>query len=682
MYKNTLSNNKKNKGYKIFDLIDRYFFPYLILSTLIINLTIESLGRHSLKAGILYLIDTPMVFLYNSFIIFASLFITYLFKRRILLTLFISIVWTLVGIINGAVLTYRVTPFTGQDFKIIKNGFSIIAKYLTSGQIILLAIATMVVLAMIIRIGLKSSKYINKTNNKIMIPLVSSMLVMMIFLTKVNVRAEIISDNFANIADAYKDYGLPYSFLSTVVGTGINRPTDYNEASMQTIMDKNGEDSYPDKSQMPNILFLQLESFVDPTTIKNLSFSEDPVPNFRMLKDKYSTGLLTVPSVGAGTANTEFEIITGMSMGYFGPGEYPYKTILRKMVAESTPYNLKELGYSTHAIHNHAGGFYGRNTVFSRLGFDTFTSSEYMNITEYTPNGWAKDSILTDKIMNAMNSTEGKDFVHTITVQGHGSYTVEMEYDSEIIVSGTSEERHRAYEYYVNQMHEMDDFIGELIEALSNYEEDVVLVMYGDHLPTLGLQAEDMESNSEYNTEYVIWDNMGLEKKVENINSFQLSATVLNRLGIHKGTITKFHQRRKDTTDYLNDLHKLQYDMLYGEQYVYDGELPYKRTSIQMGIDKIRILEVTPQLDDLYIRGENFTKSCNVFINNEKVDAIYLDDKTLMLEDVSLNHGDKISIKVQSESGYTLSKADEFQYRQSMNDFSTILNIQRNNSVE
>ena len=53
-----------------------------------------------------------------------------------------------------------------------------------------------------------------------------------------------------------------------------------------------------------------------------------------------------------------------------------------------------------------------------------------------------------------------------------------------------------------------------------------------------------------------------------------------------------------------------------------------------------------------------------------------------MMEDVSLNHGDKISIKVQSESGYTLSKADEFQYRQSMNDFSTILNIQRNNSVE
>ena len=132
------------------------------------------------------------------------------------------------------------------------------------------------------------------------------------------------------------------------------------------------------------------------------------MPNFRMLKDNYSTGYLTVPSVGAGTANTEFEILTGMSMRYFGPGEYPYKTILRETVAESTPYNLKELGYNTHAIHNHAGGFYGRNTVFSRLGFDTFTSIEYMNITEYTPNGWAKDAILTDKIMNAMISTKAR----------------------------------------------------------------------------------------------------------------------------------------------------------------------------------------------------------------------------------------------------------------------------------
>lgn len=668
MFKSSLINTKKDKDFNFFDFVDKYFLPYLILSTIIINLSIESLGRHSLKEGILYLTETPMVFLYNSLIIFATLLITYLFKRRILLNLCFSIVWILLGIINGAVLTFRVTPFTGQDFKMIKNGFSLIAKYMTLGQIVLLTVSTLVVIAMLIKIGLKSSKYIKKTNNKIMIPVVSSMIGIVILLTRVNVQAEIISDNFSNIADAYKDYGVPYCFLSSVIDTGINRPVDYNEDSIEEILNKIGEDSYPDKDQMPNIVFLQLESFIDPTIIKDLSFSEDPVPNFRMLKEKYSNGFLTVPSVGAGTANTEFEILTGMSMDYFGPGEYPYKTILKETVAESTPYNLKELGYNTHAIHNHAGGFYGRNTVFSRLGFDTFTSSEYMNIADYTPNGWAKDSILTEKIIKAMNSTVGKDFVQTITVQGHGSYTVEMEFDSEIIVSGVAEEKHRAYEYYVNQMHEMDDFIGELIDVLSNYDEDVVLVMYGDHLPTLGLKSKDMKSNSEFNTEYVIWDNIGLEKKIENLESFQLSAAVLNRLGIHNGTIIKFHQNRKGTIDYLSDLNKLQYDMLYGEHYVYNRKVPYKRTAIQMGIEKISILEVTPKNEDVYIIGENFTESFNVFVNDEKVETTYIDDKTLMLEDMSLQHGDKIMIKVQSESGYTLSKTDEFEYRESIND--------------
>ena len=103
---------------------------------------------------------------------------------------------------------------------------------------------------------------------------------------------------------------------------------------------------------------LQLESFFDPTHMKDLEFSEDPVPNFRKLKEEFSSGYLTVPSVGAGTANTEFEVITGMNLEYFGPGEYPYKTILRKTTAESINYNLKDIGYRTflcyyelHALH-------------------------------------------------------------------------------------------------------------------------------------------------------------------------------------------------------------------------------------------------------------------------------------------------------------------------------------------
>lgn len=56
-----------------------------------------------------------------------------------------------------------------------------------------------------------------------------------------------------------------------------------------------------------------------------------------------------VPSVGAGTANTEFEVLTGMNLRYFGPGEYPYKTYSKKHPTESAATALAALGYGTHA---------------------------------------------------------------------------------------------------------------------------------------------------------------------------------------------------------------------------------------------------------------------------------------------------------------------------------------------
>ena len=46
----------------------------------------------------------------------------------------------------------------------------------------------------------------------------------------------------------------------------------------------------------------------------------------------------------------------------------------------------------------------------------------------------------------------------------------------------------------MNQIHEMDQFVKELTDALADYPEDVILVMYGDHLPTMGLTVEDLKN--------------------------------------------------------------------------------------------------------------------------------------------------------------------------------------------
>ena len=75
----------------------------------------------------------------------------------------------------------------------------------------------------------------------------------------------------------------------------------------------------------------------------------------------------------------------------------------------------------------------------------------------------------------------------------------------------------------------MDNFVKELTDALADYPEDVILVMYGDHLPTMGLTVEDLKNKYLFQTEYVMWDNFGMEKKKVNLSAYQMAAEVMDR---------------------------------------------------------------------------------------------------------------------------------------------------------
>ena len=140
--------------------------------------------------------------------------------------------------------------------------------------------------------------------------------------TNAAVSNNILADYFENIAQGYKDYGFVYSFSASVVDQGMTAPRDYSQEQVDTALSK-----VPDKDteteELPNIICVLLESFIDPKDINFLNFSKNPVPNFDHLYQNYSSGYLTVPVVGAGTANSEFEILTGMGMQFFGLGEYP-----------------------------------------------------------------------------------------------------------------------------------------------------------------------------------------------------------------------------------------------------------------------------------------------------------------------------------------------------------------------
>ena len=379
----------------------------------------------------------------------------------------------------------------------------------------------------------------------------------------------------------------------------------------------------------------------------------------------YSSGYFKVPSVGAGTANTEFEVLTGMNMRFFGPGEYPYKTVVKNQPCESAATALSALGYGTHGLHNNGGNFYSRAKVYDHMGFDSFTSKEFMNILQTTENGWSKDDILLTHIKDALDSTEQEDFVFTVSVQGHGNYPTEKVIENpKITVTGApTEEKNNAWEYYVNQVYEMDQFAGNLVKMMEERGEPTVVVFYGDHLPTMGLEAKDMKNRYLYNTNYVIWDNLGLQKEDRNIPSYQIMADVMDRLGLHSGTVFNYHQQRRQTKDYLKDLELLQYDILYGDQYVYNGKPPITEGHMQMGIKEVTLTDLVENLDETYsLYGTNFTKWSKVYINDEKQESTFLNNTRIELPDSKLKDGDIITVSQVGSSNTIFRTSREYIY--------------------
>ena len=625
-------------------LHEKKYILLMLLCALGTDLYIEWFARLSAGPleGFKWAVTHPVVFLFNMLIIFSTMTLALLFRRRRFVWFMITLVWVLIGSANGFILLSRMTPFTLYDLQNFADGLTIMTTYYSTWQIILGAIAVVAGVFAIIMIFLRSEKWKN-------INYLKSLAVILVvgILTYGSMTAlqhyGIISTFFGNLNYAYRDYGMPYCFIQTSMSGGIKRPDGYSKEKIEKILEKRtvrGTDTIleykDDSTEHPNIIVLQMESFTVAQDYKNIEVDKDPTPVFNRLYKEYTSGRFTVPACGAGTANTEFEVLTGISAKFFGPGEYPYKGKLRERTLESMAYVAKTHGYQTSALHNHRALFYNRNEVYANLGFDTFTSVEYMNNVSFTPTNWCKDTVLTGEIMDIMESTDERDFIHVISVEGHGAYPTEQVFKNPYTtVTCDDEDTKWKYEYYLNECHEMDTFIGDLIDEIEKSGEPTVMIIYGDHIPALDVKEENYAADSLYKTRYVIWDNIGLSRQKRNIHSYQAGAILMKNAGLyHEGVIFDYQQTTSPRKKaYLRDMKALAYDMLYGENYVYGGKSPYKPTDMKMGHKVISIKEIRKIGDRYYIRGKNFTERSIISLDGKQLSTVYLSPTMLALNE-------------------------------------------------
>ncbi len=649
--------------------------------SLVLHLLIECLSRHSFLEGLAFVYSNPFLFIIGTLIILATLLFVFFFRRRSFAIAVIGGLWLIIGLIEWFVTGYREMPFTAMDILKVTSVMGVTFKYFQIWQVLGIGLLIVVSIAGLVFFFLHSKKRPVKADLKKSIPAFAGCVLIFLAMYFGGRAGGLIPKKLPNVLRATEQYGYVFSFSSSVVRRGVFEPEEYTPKTAIEILENLNERAEETGNERPNIIFIQLESFFDPTYLKDVTYSADPIPIYHSLRERGISGLLTVPTLGAGTVNTEFEILTGMSLQYFGVGEYPFKTTMPDETAESIAYNLGTLGYTSHMIHNNDGDFYDRDEIYAHLGFDAFTSIEFMQNVEFNTAGtWPRDSILTGEIFSALRETPGSDFIMTVTVQSHGKYPpntmpeghdypIDAEMTSGIDTAQQSTDddalNMEGLVYYVNELADVDVFLGQLYQELQRFDEKTILVLYGDHLPALGITNEDLMYGDVLTTEYVIVSNYGMEKAYRmhwmnetqqhkrhgesyissvtgakstlgDISAYQLYALTLDLCDIHEGILVRLHQLCRFEHTYESWLNILECDMLGDNsdgsyRNVYGGQAYYWPVKeMVFGPDTMTVTSVEIDGDYLLVHGTGFTPYCKIMEEDEELDDTEFVDPTLL----------------------------------------------------
>ncbi len=661
---------------------------FFILYSLILVFLVECFSRGNINTSFNFFRHFFKIFLYNSLIVGFTLSPCFLFKKRVFAFSLVSLTWIILGIANNLVIKFRETPLTFSDLGMIQNALELSKQYLSKSSIILIILLFIGVISILSFLFFKCKKYKIKYIRNI----TSLLIFFALFKILLNygLDNDIISKNFWDITGGYNQYGFSYSFYNSAVNNGMSKPNGYskntiacikNELDILTAENSNNKTLtssaiIKDNSSIkeinsdtsiikPNIIIVQLESFINPNWITDIELNKNPVSNFEALSDDFTSGLLSVPSFGGGTANTEFEVITGMSTEFFGTGEFLFNTIASKKPIPSLAYSLKNLGYSANALHNHEGKFYTRDKVYKNLGFDSFTPIECMSPPERTPVGWPKDNVLIDEICNIITSTDNPDLIFGVSVQGHGGYPNDYVEDKEIYITNDySKDNKNSLEYYINQIYEMDQFVGNLIDAVNALDEPTIIAFYGDHFPAVGLDISNISINTLKSTPYVIWDNMNLKEDDKDIKTYNLTSLILDKLSFPDTTLSLLHNSNLDESTKKEYLEQLEYDMLYGKNYTSDYEKLTPSMDYKVGFKNLEInsVEISDE-NNILIKGKNFNHYSIVYVDGKSIDKILIDNNTLSIPKDSCSVGSTIKVVQPSATGSIFSSSNEITFK-------------------
>lgn len=319
--------------------------------------------------------------------------------------------------------------------------------------------------------------------------------------------------------------GFLLNFTTAIRYSFVSEPDGYDADKVAQTARSYRSQSVTDAGELPeNLIFIMNESFSDLTAaFPNLELSEDPLAFYHSLTENTVKGTMISPVTGGGTANVEFEYLTGDSLAFLPSSTVAYQLYLYDG-CPSLVSQAKDLGYHTIAFHPYLSSGWNRTSVYPWLGFDEVHFQEDVQDPQYIRN-YVSDLSDYEQLFRWTEESAGPTMIFNVTMQNHSGYSQGWNnLSGDVTVTGGAKPSSITTQYF-SLMKESDQAIQALVEHYSQAEEKTLIVFFGDHQPPLGntffetlygkkLDERDPEEVQQaYETPFFIWANYDIPEQ-------------------------------------------------------------------------------------------------------------------------------------------------------------------------